>query len=139
AVPASRPRASKLCRTPHAQPPLACDTIAVTRAPHIKPDKKARSPRLTGNHDNGNGNGNAFGHSKDHGKPTEIVIKQAGSSKADLRTLPQEPPVQQEREEREEPTPTPVMIEPDEPTPGDVTGQALRPHVTAPAPPTIMH
>src|SRR5438045_4064979 len=77
--------ASQLWQTQH--PLLTRDDGGLKRARYTKPERKQRGGgqiRTTGN-----GNGNAYGHNKDHGKPEEIVIKKAGSSKADLRTLPQ--------------------------------------------------
>jgi len=110
-------------------------------APYINPEKKQRGQIITTG--NGNGNGNAYGHQKDHGKPADIEIKKAGSSKADLRTLPHEIPVVIERPEREEPPLNPIMVEPDvEPDSsqiGTLSLPRLVPQVTTQAPPTIMN
>src|ERR1041385_1320239 len=93
----------------------------------------------------GNGNGNAFGRTKDHGKPIEVVMKHAGSSKADLRTLPQDAQEVFERPELEEPALNPTEVDsdalPDSGATGvrPVAGNAFAPQVNAQAPPTIMN
>lgn len=149
AMPASVKCSSRLWQA--LQPNLSRDTRGLKPAPHIKPEKKQRgmiskSPRALDNDKDKDNNGNANGRSKDHGKPTEIVIKKAGSSKADLRTLPQDKPEKEERLEREGPEPNPVMAEPALDPDSDqgaafrpVTGLALTPHVNVQAPPTIMN
>ena len=45
------------------------------------------------------------------GPPSELVLKRAGSRRFDLRSLPQTPPVQQERAELPEPPFNPVTIQ----------------------------
>jgi hypothetical protein len=67
------------------------------------------------------------------GRPTELVMRRAGSSAVDLRTLPFVKPVRVEREELEEPEPNPVEL------PGVVAEQSAAPaqpvtKAAAPAP-----
>ena len=40
---------------------------------------------------------------KAHGRPTEVVMRKAGSTSVDLRTLPEGPPRRRSRPEREDP------------------------------------
>ncbi|PYQ49403.1 MAG: hypothetical protein DMF59_13725, partial [Acidobacteria bacterium] len=81
------------------------------------------------------------GNDKDRGKPKDIVIVKAGSSKADLRTLPQDKPEKKEREEREEPPFNPIMVQPpDVPDSGRISTQSVfLPQINALAPPPLMN
>src|SRR5205814_7184816 len=94
--------------------------------------------------DNGNDNGNN-GNGKGHGKPTEIVIERAGSSNADLRTLPDSKPDKKERPERAEPQLNPILLEPSIDTESGLTSKSvsgftrLVPGVNAQAPSTLMN
>ena len=66
------------------------------------------------------------------GKPTELVMRRAGSSAVDLRRLPATPPPQREETEREEPEITPIAL------PGGLPELAaslpIGPKAAAPAP-----
>jgi hypothetical protein len=130
------------CENTAAAALLKSDVNPLLRAPRVDRERKQQSDtRLRHAEGNGNGNGNANGQGKDHGKPNVITGKKGGSSKADLRTLPQTPPEKVERQEVEGPDPNPVMAEPADD--GSVGAQSLKPapelvpHVTAQAPAPI--
>src|SRR5437868_3658932 len=150
--PAAARCASKLWQAMH-EVPVTRGAGAYEPVGFSKDRKQQHVDRSVRGEDNGNGNGNggdgnngnAFGRTKDHGKPVEIAMKHAGSSKADLRTLPQDAPDKFERPELEQPELNPIELEPEAlPDTGGaafrpVAGAAFTPHVTAQAPPTIMN
>src|SRR5438132_4235626 len=135
-TPASVRCASKLWQESNGEGRLSRDTLPLKRAPHINPEKK-RSGGSVMPLGNGNGNGNAYGHTKDHGKPDSVVIKKAGSSHADLRTLPAIKGDVMERPELEDPQLNPITLD-DGDDSSRVTAQSVFvPQPNAQAPPTV--